>query len=354
MATGQVIRFASAPDGARLAYTENGAGPALVIVGHWPSHVALDWKSPVWHHWLEGLGRFHRVIRYDSRGTGLSAAGRSAASVETWTEDLDAVIAAVGVATFTLLGMLNGGPVAIEYSVRHPERVEALVLYGTFVLGRERRGNARSQTEGQALRTLMELSWDEENAAIRQLWSARFIPGASQDQLKWFNDLQRTAAGAEAVSESLDICHHIDVTARARQVQAPTLVMHSRNDAMVPLEAGYQVASTIPGAQFLLLESDNHILLEEEPSWGVFLSAVDEFLGPHSVTVPKTLAHLTVRERELLGLIASGLDNTAISRRLVISPSTVRNHITHVFGKLGVSTRAQAIVLARDAGIGGR
>lgn len=109
MAIGQVIHSASTRDGARLAYTENGSGPALVIVGHWPSHVVMNWKSPVWHHWLEGLSRSRRVIRCDSRGTGLSAGGRSAASLDTWVEDLETVVAAVGVVSFAVLGMLNGG-----------------------------------------------------------------------------------------------------------------------------------------------------------------------------------------------------------------------------------------------------
>lgn len=156
------------------------------------------------------------------------------------------------------------------------------------------------------------------------------------------------------MSESLDICHRIDITVRASQVDVATLVMHSRNDATVPLEAGYLVATLILGAEFLLLESNNHILLAKEPAWATFLSAVDDFLKPHSIEVLRTVEYLSARERELLRLIASGLDNAAISRRLFISPNTVRNHITHMFGKLGVSNRAQAIVLARDAGIGGR
>ncbi|WP_026549616.1 alpha/beta fold hydrolase [Arthrobacter sp. Br18] len=354
MASSQVIHFALTRDGARLAFTENGSGPVLVIVGHWPSHVAMDWNSPVWHHWLEGLSRSHRILRYDSRGTGLSSSGRDGMSLETWVEDLETIVAAAGLKSFAVLGMLNAGPVAIDYAVRHPDRVRALVLYGTFVLGRERRGDARSSREGEALRTLMQLSWDEDNAAIRQLWSARFIPESSLEQLTSFNELQRTAAGAETVSESLDVCHRIDVTAQAGRVRVPTLVMHSRNDAMVPLESGYQVAALVPGADFLLLDSNNHILLAHEPAWGLFLSSIDNFLDPQSVPVPHPLDLLTAREREILELIASGLDNAAISRLLFLSPSTVRNHITHVFGKLGVANRARAIVLARDAGIGGR
>lgn len=354
MVANQRIRFATTPDGARIAYAVHGHGPALVKVGHWLTHLEYEWDSPVWRHWLEDLGRSHRMIRYDSRETGLSSAGGKELSLDVWVEDLEAVVSAAGLERFPLLAMLNAGPVAIEYAVRHPEQVTALVLYGTFLLGRAKRGEtARSRREAEALRTLMEITWDEDAASIRQLWSTRFIPDASLDQFHWFNDLQLKSATADAAVRSMWVSHDIDVSEVARRVRVPTLVLHSRNDAMVPLENGYQVATAIPDASFVPLESRNHILLAHEPAWPQFLAAVGDFLGTEPSHVPRALSILTTRERQLLELMAAGLDNEAIAGNLVISPKTVRNHITHVFEKLAVANRSQAIVLAREAGLGG-
>lgn len=354
MVTNQRIRFATTEDGARIAYAVHGHGPALIKVGHWLTHLEYDWQSPVWHHWLEDLGRSHRIVRYDSRETGLSSNGAKEASLDVWVEDLETVVRAAGLERFPLLAMLNGGPVAIEYAARHPEKVSAMVLYGTFLLGRARRGvTAQGRQEAEALRTLMEICWSEDNASIRQLWTARLIPDASLEQFHWLNDLQRKSASAAAAVRSMQVSHEIDVTERARSLEVPTLVLHSRNDAMVPMDNGFQVAAAIPGASFVQLESRNHILLAHEPAWPRFLAAVGDFLGTEPSHVPRALAMLTTRERELLELMAAGLDNTAIAKKLVISPKTVRNHITHIFDKLAVGTRSQAIVLARDAGLGG-
>lgn len=354
MAANQRIRFATTPDGARLAYAVHGRGPALVKVGHWLTHLEYEWDSPVWRHWLEDLGRSHRMVRYDSRETGLSSGGAKEPSLNVWVEDLETVVSAAGLDRFPLLAMLNAGPVAIEYAVRHPEKVTSLVLYGTFLLGRAKRGESdRSRREAEALRTLMEVSWDEDNASIRQLWSARFIPDASLDQFHWFNNLQLKSATADAAVRSMWASHDIDVSEMASRVAVPTLVLHSRNDAMVPLENGYQVAAAIPGASFVPLESRNHILLAHEPAWPRFLASVGEFLGTEPSHMPRALTMLTIRERQLLELMAAGLDNETIAGKLVISPKTVRNHITHIFEKLAVANRSQAIVLARDAGLGG-
>lgn len=353
MVANQRIRFATTPDGARIAYAVHGHGPALVKVGHWLTHLEYEWESPVWRHWLEDLGRSHRMIRYDSRETGLSSGGGKELTLGVWVEDLETVVDAAGLDRFPLLAMLNAGPVAIEYAVRHPERVTALVLYGTFLLGRaRRRETARSRREAEALRTLMEILWDEDTASIRQLWSARVIPDASLEQFHWFNNLQLKSATADAAVRSMRVSHDIDVSGVARRVAVPTLVLHSRSDAMVPLENGYQVAAAIPDAVFVPLESRNHILLAHEPAWPKFLAAVGDFLGTEPSHMPRALAMLTGRERELLELMAAGMDNAAIARKLVISPKTVRNHITHIFGKLAVANRSQAIVLAHDVGLG--
>jgi DNA-binding NarL/FixJ family response regulator len=138
------------------------------------------------------------------------------------------------------------------------------------------------------------------------------------------------------------------------QIQVPTLVVHSRDDEVCPVSEAQRLAAGIPGAQFVELDSRNHILLEDEPAWARFQEAVLDFAGlaapPAAGGEDPAFARLTAREREILALITEGLANADIGERLGISEKTVRNHISNLFDKLGVWTRAQAIVFARDRG----
>lgn len=348
----QRIAFCRSRDGTRLAYATHGHGPPLVNVAHWLTHIEHDWRSPIWQPRLTELGERHQVVRYDCRDTGLSDRDVDRVSLEAWVEDLEAVVDAVGLERFPLLGLGQGGPIAIEYAARHPERVSALVLCGTYALGRARRV-PRRRGETEALATVMRYSWGEENAAVRQMWTTRLIPDGTAAQMHWLNDLQRWAASARAAVSSYRTCTSIDVSAQARALTTRTLVMHCRGDTFVPFEAGCDLSALIPGATFVPLASNNHILLPDEPAWDDFLDELRDFLDVPSPPDRVPFPRLTPREQELVELLAAGLDNAAIAGRLVISPKTVRNHITHVFDKLGVETRAEAIVLARDAGLGG-
>ena len=133
------------------------------------------------------------------------------------------------------------------------------------------------------------------------------------------------------------------------KVRAPTLVLHAREDAVVPYAEGRELAAGIAGAELVELDSKNHVLLEHEPAWTRFCDAVREFLR---VGQPSgVFASLTEREREILVRMARGLTNLDIANDLFISEKTVRNHVTKIFEKIGVHSRAQAIVLAKDAGL---
>lgn len=348
----QRIRLCTSRDGARIAYATHGRGTPLVKVAHWLTHLERDWESPVWRHWLDALGERHTVVRYDNRDTGLSDRDVDRICLDAWVEDLEAVVDDAGLERFPLLAMCQAGPVAVEYAVRHPERVSALVCVGTYARGRLRRdASEREKRNIDALMTLIGDAWGADNASIRQLWTSRFIPGGTLEQMRWFNDMQRWSASAAATLRSMQARYELDVLDRAREVSAPTLVLHSRGDALVPFENGRELAASIPAAGFVPLDSDNHVLLADEPAWPRFLAVFDEFIGVPG-PLPRAFAELTARERELLDLVAAGLSNAEVAARLVISEKTVRNHITHVFGKLGVTGRAQAIVLARDAGLG--
>ncbi len=354
----QQVRFCQASDGVRLAYAVAGKGPPLVKASNWLSHVEFDWKSPVWQPFLERYARTRTIIRYDERGCGLSDWKAADLSFESWVRDLETVADAVGLRRFPLLGISQGGPIAVAYAVRHPERVSHLILHGAYSRGLLRRDLSPDHVmEVDTLRNLIRLGWGRENPAFRQVFASRFIPGGSLEQLEWFNELQRVSSTPENALRLFDTLCHIDVRELAPRVTCPTLVIHCNRDAVVPFEEGCLFASLIPGARFVSLESRNHLLLEGEPAMQQYFDAVDDFLGdavePAVDAIPAvSFAVLTSRETEVLDLIARGLDNAAIASRLEITPKTLSNHITNTFAKLGITTRAQAIVRARDAGLG--
>jgi pimeloyl-ACP methyl ester carboxylesterase/DNA-binding CsgD family transcriptional regulator len=348
----QHIRFCTAPDGVRLAYATSGKGPALVRGPHWLTHIEFDWRSPVHRPWLEGLSKGHTVVRFDPRGCGLSEREVGDISFEAWVRDLETVVDAAELERFVLFGASQGGPIGVAYAVRHPERVAKLVLHGAYARGRlVRASTPRDEEEADTFLHLARIGWGTDNPAFRRVFSTLFLPEATPEQVRWFDDLSRVSTDGETVARMLAMLHRIDVRGLAPQVRAPTLVTHARGDARIPFEEGRLLASLIPGAQLVPLETRNHILLPSDPAFAAFFAALREFLGDME-RVAALGGELTGREREILELIAQGLANTSISQRLGISPHTLRNHITSIFDKLGAATRAEAIVKAREAGLG--
>lgn len=192
--------------------------------------------------------------------------------------------------------------------------------------------------------------WGSDNPAFRQVFTSRFIPSGTDEQVRWFNDLCRKTVSPAFAGELLRARANTDVTSLLPQVETPTLVLHGRDDVIAPLAEGRMLAAQIRGAQFVELDSRNHVLLENEPAWTRFQEAVLEFTG-HAPSGPDpAFDALSPRERETLSLLAEGLSNAEIAERLGISEKTVRNHLSHLFDKLGVWSRAQAIVFARDRG----
>ncbi len=276
----QSIRFCQSADGVRLAYATIGAGPPLVKAANWLSHLEFDWQSPIWRHWLIGLAQQHTLIRYDERGCGLSDWNVDDFSFEAWVRDLEAVVDAAGVERFPLIGLSQGGPIAIAYATRHPERVSHLILYGSYARGKLKRDlTAEKIDEVETLVKLIRIGWGRENPAFRQVFTSMFIPDATLEQYRWFNDLQRASASPENAARLVEGFNAIDVRQLAAQLDLPTLVLHARGDMRIPFEEGRLLASLIPGARLVTLESNNHILLEHEPAWQKFLSEVHEFLA---------------------------------------------------------------------------
>lgn len=356
----QKIRFTRSRDGTRIAFAQSGQGTPVVKAGNWLSHLEFDWQSPVWRHWFDFLSSAHRLVRYDARGCGLSDWKADDLCLDAQVADLEAVVDASQVERFPLIGISQGGVVAVEYAWRHPERVSGLILYGAFARGWFL-AHPDSAQQARALFALIGLGWGQENPAFRQIFTALFIPDASPEQEQWFGDLMRITSRPEIAANVIKSFGDGDVRHRLAELRVPTLVLHGRRDATIPFGLGRELAAGIPGAIFVELDSRNHILLETEPAWARFKQEVAAFLGdapvPAAVARPgdrERFDSLTAREREVLELVAKGLSNAEIAKSLFISEKTVRNHLTGIFDKLDVDSRARAIVMAREHGLAGR
>lgn len=351
--TTQRIRYVRTSDVVQLAWAEAGTGPVLVKAANWMTHLEYEWESPVWRHWIRFFSDNFRYVRHDERGCGMTDWNVQDLSFERWVEDLETVVEAAGLQEpFALLGISQGAATCLAYAVRHPERVSKLVLYGGYARGTFSRGDPDKEKMYRALIDITRLGWGKDNPVFRQVFTSRFIPGATDEQIGWFNELCRKTTSPEMAARLLETRANIDVTKILEKVQAPTLVLHSRDDDVIPITEGRILAATIPGAQFVELDSKNHILLENEPAWKRFCTEVLEFFNLRDLRGQQDPAFVSLspREREVLALITEGLGNAQIAQRLTISEKTVRNHVSHLFDKLGVWTRAQAIVFARDHG----
>ncbi|MFT3954695.1 MAG: alpha/beta fold hydrolase [Piscinibacter sp.] len=349
MSQRQQLRFVTSADGTRIAVASIGSGAPLVRAAHWLSHVEHDLASPVWRPWLEALSRQHSYIRYDQRGCGLSDADVRDYSLDAWVADLEAVVDGLGLQRFPLIGMSQGGAVAVAYAARHPERVSQLVLIGAYARGVLRRDPDDAQRlEAATLINLIRIGWGSDNDAFRRLFTSLFIPGGTPEQHQWWTELERLTSSGENAARMLETFHQVDVSDLARRLDLPTLVLHAHGDARVPYEEGRRLAALIPAARFVTLDSRNHVLLAGEPAFEVLLAELHAFLSP--VAAAFESLGLTARNSAVLELLAQGLDNHRIAEQLGKGEKTVRNQVSAIFTKLGVRTRAEAIVRAREAG----
>lgn len=345
----QHIRFCICPDGVRIAYATVGQGPPLVKAANWLSHLEFEWQSPVWRHWLDHLSRNNTLIRYDMRGCGLSDWNVKDVSLEARVQDLETVVAALGLDRFPLLGISGGGAVAIAYAARHPEKVSHLILYGAYARGRFHRNYSPQEIEaGHTFLNLMKLGWGQDNPAFRQLFTSLFMPEATAEQMNGFNDLQRMSCSPENAVLLETSFFNTNVNDQAPRVAAPTLILHARDDGMVPFEEGRHLAALIPDARFVPLDSKNHLMLESEPAWGRFVEAVDEFVNtpterrkpqrplntPTDSRLPASATPFIGREKELAEL-----------KQLLFEPTT---RLVTVLGPGGIGKTRLALEVARE------
>ena len=276
----QEIRFCTGHDGVQLAYSMIGQGPPVMKTGNWMTHLEFDLESPIWRHLYREMAKDYTLVRYDARGNGLSDRTVDEISFDAFVTDLERVVDAARLTRFALLGISQGCAVSIAYAVRHPERVSHLILYGGYAVGPNRRPRTAAQKEEDAaMLTLTRTGWGKENPAFRQLFTSLFIPDGNKEQADWFNELQRTTVSAETAVRIMEANAETDVTALLPQVSVPTLVLHAREDARVPFEAGRRMAAGIPGARFVTLQGRNHIFLETDPAFGQFLEHTRAFLA---------------------------------------------------------------------------
>ncbi|MGH8823305.1 MAG: alpha/beta fold hydrolase [Jiangellaceae bacterium] len=277
----QEIRFCTASDGVRLAYATMGDGPPLVKVANWLSHLDYDWESPVWRHWLVELSRRFTLVRYDERGCGLSDWDLPQFSFEEWVDDLESVVDAVGLDRFPLLGISQGGPVAIAYAVRHPERVSHLVLFGSYVQGLRKRAKSPDDLElVEAHIDVIRLGWARPDRTYRQIIVSNFLPEGTHEEWRVFDELQRRTTSPENAWRFVNEFADIDVTDLAPRVTVPTLVIGGRRDRVGPFEQSRLMAGLIPGSRLVPLDTPNHLLPAHDPAWKQFLAEVDAFLAP--------------------------------------------------------------------------
>jgi len=340
----QQIKFCHGPDGVRLAYAIHGSGPPLIVVSCWLSHLQYDWHSPVWRHFLDELGGFATVVRYDERGFGLSDWSVEDFSLAARLGDLEAIVAATGLARFAMLGMSGGSAVAMAYAIAHPERVSRLILYGT-VCGEPVTFSPDEWPEEETYRSMIRVGWAKEDPAFRRVFTTTYIPDATEEQMRWFDDLQRMSTSPANAVASRIARQQVDIEAQLPGISAPTLVLQAVGDRATSFDNAVSVSSLIPNARLVPLQSRNHILLADEPAWPVFIHEVAAFLAPdhgarREATADRMTETLSGREREVLRLAADGRTNEEIAAALTLSVRTVERHLSNTYAKLGLTGRA--------------
>jgi pimeloyl-ACP methyl ester carboxylesterase/DNA-binding CsgD family transcriptional regulator len=358
------VAFCRSDDGTTIAYARYGQGPPLVVSTCWLSHLEYDLQSPVWKHFVHGLAEVSASVRYDERGFGLSDWDVTDFSFEARLQDLEAVVEAAGLDRFALLGMSQGGPVAVAYAHRHPERVTRLALLGSYVATVGDITDEARQLE-ETFTKMIEVGWARPEGRFRRVFTDALMPGATPEQMTWVDELMRRSTTTENAVAFRRARMDVDVSDLLPLIDVPTLVMHSRGDQMNPLEGGRRLAAEIPGAQLVTLETDNHVLLDGEPATEVCFTELAAFLAPDAeavaIGVPRqgaglravgdqpdagSLSRLTGREREVLDLVAAGRENREIAEQLTLSVRTVERHLQTVYRKLGLTGSAQRTAAA--------
>ena len=367
----QEIRILTAADGVRIAVAQTGTGAPLVRAAHWLSHLEFDWDSPIWRDFLAELASDRMLVRYDERGTGLSDRDVADLSFEAMVGDLETVVDDLGLERFALLGMSQGAAISIAYAVRHPERVtRARDLRWLCARARPPRSDSGSAARCRVVAGADPGRVGHADPKFRRVFATMFLPDGTPAQYEAFDELQRVSATPDVAYRLRSMFDNIDVTALCSLVSVPTLVMHVRDDAVVPFEEGRLLAALIPRSRFVPLEGRSHMLVPSGPGWERFFAELRAFLD-HRIAADEAdrsdrtarpadrpdadpaLASLSEREREVMRLVAAGRTNAEIADAIVLSPRTIERHLSNVYAKLGLEGKAAraaaAVRVSRDA-----
>lgn len=274
----QDIRFVSSTDGVKIAYARSGNGPGLIRVGHWLSHLELDWQSPVWQPFLQRLGRKHTLYRYDQRGTGLSSRTFNGIDINEFVGDLEAVADATRLDSFPLFAASQAVPVAIKFAAKFPDRVSHLILYGGYAEGRFFRPRSTGEADEETVLGLIRAGWGQPEHTFAKAFTSLFMPDATAEQIASITHMQRETTSPDNAVKLRKLIDRFMVRDILPEIRTPTLVIHARGDVIQPLDQARILASEIPNARFIMLDSNNHIPVPQDPAWTVMFEAVGRFL----------------------------------------------------------------------------
>lgn len=274
----QTVRFVTSSHNARIAFAKSGNGPPLMRVGHWLSHLELDWHSSVWRPLIEALGRNHTLYRYDQRGTGLSSRDLENADLDAFADDLKAVADAANLNRFPIFAASQAVPVAIRFAERYPERVSGLVLYGGYAVGRALRDRSPDDVGEDTMLGLIRAGWGKADSPFVNAFSSLFVPDATAEQMDGFIRMQTETISPENAARLRQIIDKFNVKDILPSLSAPTLVIHAISDAVQPIHQGRLLASEIAHAKYVALESRNHVPLPQEESWKQMIDETLSFL----------------------------------------------------------------------------
>jgi class 3 adenylate cyclase/pimeloyl-ACP methyl ester carboxylesterase len=275
----QRVQFTTSADGTQIAYASVGEGIPILKAPHWLNHIEYEWDSPVWGAFLTEFARQNRLVRFDQRSNGLSDWEPERISHDAMVEDMEAVADAAGLDRFALFGMSQGASVAVRYAVKHPDRVSAIVIFGGYMRGRLRRGDADQETYHKTGVIMIREGWGSTNPIYRNFFTSAFLPDAPHEVQNSFDELQRICTNTENALKFWDMNNKINTVEEAKQVRAPTLVMHIKGDRVVPIAEGRLTARLIPNASFVELPGNDHVAIEGQPCFDMFFDEMRAFLN---------------------------------------------------------------------------
>ena len=351
MSPRQDLQFCKTPDQVTLACATTGSGPKLVRAGTWISHLECDLREPYTWPTLQALSQHHTLVRYDPRGCGLSTRQVERLDFDTLVSDFEVVMDALAPEPAAVLALSCGAPVAIAYAARHPERVTSLVLingYGRAYLS-ARNTPPHLLEEAHLLLASVRQGWAHEKSPFRQIFIAQLLGAAASDPVArgFISERMRLSMTPDIAERHMRINYGMDVKAQCALVQCPTLIFHARNDQMVTLDQGHKLAAWIPGARFVPLDSDSHILPAGDSARRIFIEETVAFLGGPRSDKPR----LSRRQSEILQLVAQGMTDKQAARELGLSPRTVEMHMALAMRALSCTNRAEAVHRATLEGL---